>query len=212
MSLLDRTVAALYDPVLRRSELGWLGRARRELLRAARGVVLELGAGTGANLDHLDVLAPAVTRWIAAEPTAPMLDRLHRRVEVVGGAHAIDVEVLRAPAEALPLPDGSVDTVVSTLVLCTVGDLDRTLAEVRRVLRPGGQLLVLEHVAATGTALRAQRVAAPAWRILGRGCNLDRDTVAALDDAGFLDVTVTELEDGPSRTILPIVTGALAPS
>jgi ubiquinone/menaquinone biosynthesis C-methylase UbiE len=177
--VLDRVFAAAYDPVLRSAERAGLAELRDELLADVTGHVVELGAGTGANLDHL---GDGVERWTALEPSAAMATRLrahaHRTVD-----H--EVEVLEAPAEALPLADASVDVMVSTLVLCTVADLPRALAEVRRVLRPHGRFLLIEHVRGEGGTQRLQRTLDPVWHVIGRGCHLTRDTRHALDVAGF---------------------------
>jgi ubiquinone/menaquinone biosynthesis C-methylase UbiE len=208
MSLLDRLVAALYDPVSRGPERRWLGAARRSLLAAARGDVLELGAGTGSNLD---VVPDHVSRWIATEPSEPMRRRLVARAGDTARQRGLDVEVVDAAAERLPVPDASVDTVVSTLVLCTVTDLERTLAEVRRVLRGDGVLLLLEHVAADGRAGRAQRVLAPAWRVAGRGCDLHRDTPAGLAAAGFTTDGLLPPDGAPRAALLPLLAGASRP-
>jgi SAM-dependent methyltransferase len=180
MHPLDRLVAALYDPVLRGAERAGLGERRRGLLGDLEGHVLEIGAGTGANLPHL---GPGVERLTLIEPSPPMLRRLRRRV--AADPPSAQVTVVRAPAEALPIADASVDVVVSTLVLCSVGDLTLALAEARRVLRDGGALVVIEHVAAEGSGARAQRLLEPAWKVAARGCHLTRDTSAALVEAGF---------------------------
>jgi ubiquinone/menaquinone biosynthesis C-methylase UbiE len=181
MSRLDRIFAAAYDPVMARVERAGLASLRRQLLSTATGHVLELGAGTGTNLQHYP---GGVERLTLLEPTGAMAARLRQQVSRDAPPHP--VEVLEAPAEALPLDDASVDTVVSTLVLCTVEDPALALAEVRRVLRPDGRLLVLEHVA--GDPAWLQRGLDPVWQIVGRGCHLRRDTAAALRAAGF-DVT-----------------------
>lgn len=181
MDLLDRLFAAGYDPVLARAERAGLRALRRELLAPLSGHVVELGAGTGANLPH----HPAtVTHLTLYEPVPAMLTRLRRAAD----AHAVDgrrTEVVAAPAEALPLADRSVDAVVSTLVLCTVDDLERTLAEIARVLRPDGQLALLEHVHGDGTLARVQRGLDPAWQVVARGCHLTRDPRAALAADGW---------------------------
>jgi ubiquinone/menaquinone biosynthesis C-methylase UbiE len=104
----------------------------------------------------------------------------------------VPVRTSDAPAEALPFPDGSFDVVVSTLVLCTVDDPGRALAEVRRVLAPGGRLVLLEHVRSGGGLARWQDRLAPLWRHLAAGCHLNRDTRAAVERAGF---TVTDFEE-----------------
>jgi ubiquinone/menaquinone biosynthesis C-methylase UbiE len=134
--------AALYDPIGASMERRWMGGRRRRLLAGARGAVLEIGGGTGANLAHYR----DVDRVTIAEPDPFMRRRLDQKLTDA----RVPVEVSPAGTEELPFPDGSFDTVVSTLVLCTVPDQESALDEVRRVLRPGGRLLFIEHVRAGG--------------------------------------------------------------
>jgi SAM-dependent methyltransferase len=178
-SLLDRAFAAAYDPVLRGAERAGLAHLRDELLADLEGDVVELGAGTGANLDHL---GPGIGRLTALEPSPAMADRLRKHA-----ARTVDheVEVLEAPAEALPVATESTDTVISTLVLCTVRDPVQALAEIRRVLRPGGRLVLLEHVRGDGATETVQRALDPVWHVVGRGCHLTRDTRRLVEEAGF---------------------------
>jgi ubiquinone/menaquinone biosynthesis C-methylase UbiE len=184
MSLLDRAFAATYDWMLAPVEKRGLAELRERLLRPLTGKVVEIGAGTGLNLSHY---SSAVTELTLVEPSEEMAARLRDRVaRLWPKAH-----VLVASAEALPLPDGSADAVVSTLVLCTVGDPAQAAQELRRVLRPGGTLVLLEHVHAPGGWGRAQRALEPFTRLLGRGCHLTRDTRATLAQAGF-DVSAVE--------------------
>jgi SAM-dependent methyltransferase len=174
-----RCFAAVYEPLMQATEKGGNAERRAALLARARGTVVELGAGTGLNLPHY----PEDVELVLTEPERPMARRLLERFEQSGRRG----RVLQAPAERIPLPDGSADTVVSTLVLCTVHDLDATLGEIRRLLRPGGRLLFIEHVAAEpGTRLRRwqDRLERP-WRRLAHGCTTNRDTERALRDAGF---------------------------
>lgn len=179
MTLWGRIFAVLYEPVLRVSERNGLADLRAGLLVQAGGRTLELGAGTGLNLGHYPA---AVTQLVLTEPEAPMSAKLEKRVRVRGGA----AEVVRAGAEDLPFADGSFDTVVATLVFCTVADLERSLAEVRRVLAPGGQLLFLEHVRHPDRVrARRQERLTPIQRRLACGCHLDRATPAAITEAGF---------------------------
>ena len=125
----------------------------------------------------------AGVRWIGVEPNPFFHDRLRARGERL----RIDVDVRAATAEALPAADHSVDAVVSSLVLCSVRDPEATLREVRRVLRPGGRFVFVEHVAAAhGTGLRvAQRAVRPVWRALSDGCHPDRDTGRLIEAAGL---------------------------
>jgi ubiquinone/menaquinone biosynthesis C-methylase UbiE len=139
--------------------------------------VLEIGGGTGANLSHYQ----DVNRVVVAEPDPFMRRRLTRKLEDA----RVPIEVSTAGAEELPFSDRSFDTVVSTLVLCTVPDQVSALDEIRRVLRPGGRLLFIEHVRAAGSTARWQDRLEPLWRRLLGGCHPNRDTVAAIEEAGF---------------------------
>jgi ubiquinone/menaquinone biosynthesis C-methylase UbiE len=169
--------AALYDPIGASMERRWMGARRRRLLAGARGAVLEIGGGTGANLVHYR----DVDRVTIAEPDPFMRSRIGPKLQ----DSRVPVDVSSAGAEALPFPDGSFDTVVSTLVLCTVPDQEAVLEEIRRVLRPGGRLLFIEHVRAAGSMARWQDRLEPLWRRLLGGCHPNRDTLAAIEGAGF---------------------------
>ena len=170
--------AAIYDRLTRAAERKFLGAHRTWLCARATGRALDLGAGTGANFSHVR----AGTEIIAAEPDPYMLERARRRAAALGRA----VVFLPDAAESLSLETASVDAVLATLVLCTVGDQARALDEIRRVLRPGGQLLFLEHVRLDHPVWgRVQDVVTPMWRILCAGCHPNRDTVAAIRRAGF---------------------------
>ena len=170
-------LAALYGPPGFCIERLWMGERRARLLRGAGGAVLEIGGGAGANLPHYR----DVDRVTVAEPDPFMRKRLVRKL----GAARVPVEVSAAGAGSLPFHDGTFDTVVSTLVLCTVPDQGSALDEIRRVLRPGGRLLFIEHVRATGSTARWQDRIEPFWRRLFGGCHPNRDTVAAIEDAWF---------------------------
>jgi ubiquinone/menaquinone biosynthesis C-methylase UbiE len=156
---------------------------KRDVLGALTGTVLEIGAGTGANFGYF---GPGV-RWLGLEPHPGRRRQLAR----TAAAHGQHAPVLAAPAERIPLPGASVDAVAATVVLCSVDDQDRALAEVRRVLRPGGAFAFFEHVAApAGTwSRRLQRLVAPVSRLLDAGCDPSRQTWHAIERAGFCDVT-----------------------
>jgi ubiquinone/menaquinone biosynthesis C-methylase UbiE len=177
MSEGHRIFAALYDRMNGAMERDWMGERRSHLLSGARGTVLEIGGGTGANLPHYR----NVERVTVSEPDPFMREKLRRKLTT---AH-VPVKVSEAGAEALPFPDGSFDTVVSTLVLCTVRDQELALAEIRRVLRPGGRLLFIEHVRSEGRMAHWQDRIEPLWKRLLAGCHPNRDTVAAIEAAGF---------------------------
>src|SRR4051794_13558629 len=139
MSIRSRIFAAMYDRQMKKVEQELLGRLRTSVLAAATGDVLEIGGGTGANIE---AYPDTITSLTITEPEAPMLRRLQQKA----AASNRDVTALRAPAEDLPFEDGTFDTVVSTLVLCGVDDQQRALRQIGRVLRPGGRLLFIEHV------------------------------------------------------------------
>jgi ubiquinone/menaquinone biosynthesis C-methylase UbiE len=177
-----RIFAGLYDLLLRGTERGGLRDMRAELLAEARGRTLELGAGTGLNLAHY---TDGVTELVLTEPDPHMARRLRKRLDDEPPAPA-RVEVVEAPAEDLPFGDGSFDSVVSTLVLCSVAAPAAATGEIARVLKPDGRLLYLEHVRSTdrGLARWQDRLERP-WGWLGAGCHPNRDTVAELEAAGL---------------------------
>ena len=193
--------AALYERMGASMERRWMGGRRRRLLAGARGAVLEIGGGTGANLAHYR----DIDRVTIAEPDPFMRNRIGPKLEEA----RVPDEVSAAGAEALPYPDGSFDTVVSTLVLCTVPDQEAALDEVRRVLRPGGRLLFIEHVRAAGSAARWQDRLEPLWRRLLGGCHPNRDTVTAIEEAGFeIETFESFYPPGPLSGLTPHVQGS----
>ncbi|WP_084508499.1 class I SAM-dependent methyltransferase [Nocardia pseudovaccinii] len=189
--------AALYDPLLWRGERAGMGARRRQLLGRATGRTVELGSGTGLNLqyypDHLDEL-------ILTEPEAAMRARLDRRLRGTQRR----AKVLDASADQLPFAEESVDTVVSTLVLCTVDSPDAVLREIKRVLRPDGRLLFLEHVRSQSPRLARwqDRLEGP-WRRFAEGCHCNRATLELIRASGL------ELDDVQEATwrgmMVPIV-------
>jgi len=169
-----RWFAAIWD---------WLGDSdhelRREIAGGAVGHVLELGAGTGHNFRHY---GKEVEQVVAVDPDPFMLKRADARARKAG----VPIEVRQAQGECLPFEDSVFDTVVSTWVMCTVGDLKKTLEEVSRVLKLEGRLRFVDHVR-SGNSFSAfwQDVATPLWRRFGAGCNPNRDIAQAMLDAGF---------------------------
>jgi SAM-dependent methyltransferase len=150
----------------------------------ASSEVVELGAGVGANLPYL----PAGSHLIAVEPSLRMHDALRQRAREAG----VELTLVPHGAESIPIPDASVDEVICSLVLCTVEDPARVLAEVRRILRPGGRFRFVEHVAAPEWSPRRwlQRAIRRPWAWLYEGCDLERDTASQVRGAGFTDVDV----------------------
>jgi len=207
VSLWRRLIAASYDRALAPSEQEGLGALRSELLAGARGRVLELGAGTGANLDHWP--RGPIASLLLTEPDPHMARRLESRVARREAA----ARVVRAPAADLPVEDGGVDTVVASLVLCTVPDVPAALAEVRRVLAPGGRLLFLEHVRHADPArARRQDRLTPVHRRLAAGCHPNRPTPDLIAAAGFTvrDLRVERFPKA-ARYLQPLVLGSALP-
>jgi ubiquinone/menaquinone biosynthesis C-methylase UbiE len=206
MSLRNKLFALTYDRQMAGTEKAGLRAMRERLLGGAHGDVLEIGGGTGLNLT---CYGPAVGSLTITEPQPPMLRRLERRARAVGvREHGPVTTVLRAPAEDLPFDDQTFDVAVSTLVLCGVDDQPRALRELRRVLRPGGELLFIEHVRAgdPATARRQDRVN---WlNRLVAGCDCNRPTLETLGRAGFTvtEVEHTELPKAP-KFIRPAIAG-----
>ena len=209
MSLWGRIFAANYDHIMSRTENAGLAAHRRALLADAAGDVLEIGAGTGANLPFY---GEGVRSLTITEPEGPMVQRLRRRLEQTS-ATGPDLRFVQAPAERLPFDDESFDTVVSTLVLCTVDDQGQALSELKRVLRPGGRLLFLEHVRAEeGQRLaRWQDRMLPIGVRMAHGCRCNRRTVDGIRRAGFdvVDIERDELKHVPPF-VRPLVVGAAA--
>ncbi|WP_455359745.1 class I SAM-dependent methyltransferase [Streptomyces sp. SYSU K21746] len=169
--------ARYYDAMTQRAEEKW-GRPLRTLMFGElTGRILEVGAGSGANLPYY----AKADSLVAVEPASEMRKQLVRRAEEV----PLDVEVVDAWAERLPLPDDTFDTAVCTLVLCTVVDLPAALDEIRRVLKPSGRLIFFEHVRSPGVVGLVQDVLAPLWRRVAGGCNANRRLLTALRDAGY---------------------------
>lgn len=160
---------------------------KSRLLANVPSVVVELGAGSGANLRYL----PVGTRLIAIEPNRQMHDVLRRHAQQRG----IDLDLRSLAGEKLDIPSASVDFVFSSLVLCSVDRPEQVLAEVRRVLRPGGHFACIEHVVAPlGTGVYGlQRMIRRPWKWVFEGCDLCRDTSHTLRSAGFAHVDVQPL-------------------
>lgn len=153
---------------------------RRRLLPAATGRVLEFGIGSGLNLPFY---GDEVTTVIGVDPSPELLAKARRRV----AGQAIPVDLLEAGAESLPVDDASIDTVVTTFTLCSIPEVERALDEARRVLKPVGRLLFVEHgLAATRPSVaRWQHRLTPAWRCVAGGCHLDRPIADLIAGAGF---------------------------
>lgn len=188
--------ARVYATLARQMERGPVGKVRKRRLNAAEGIVLEIGCGSGENFKHY---RDSVERVIATEPDRHMIPHALK----LGAEAGIELEIVLAAAEALPFDDASFDTVVSTLVLCSVADPDRALGEIRRVLRADGRLIFFEHVRSESEKLGVwqDRLDRP-WQIFGAGCHPNRQTLASIKAAGF---ELTEIESFDLKGTLPIV-------
>jgi SAM-dependent methyltransferase len=191
----SRIGAALYNPFLWFGEKRGMAALRRGLLADARGAVLEIGAGTGLNLRHYPA---GLDQLVLAEPGA----RIGGHIDLDRAPAGVPTRLEQAPAEELPFADASFDTVVSTLVLCTVGDPRRAVAEVARVLRPGGRLLFLEHVRAEPGWRRAmQRRSVRPWAAFAAGCQCDRETLGTIES----QLRIAKVERGAWKGMPAIV-------
>lgn len=205
MGLRTSLFAATYDRLSQKSEEAGLRALRQGLLAGATGRVLEIGAGTGANLGLYD---GTIDGLVVTDPAAPMLKRLQKAVH----EHAPLAQVLQAPAEDLPFDDDSFDTVVSTLVLCGVDDQVRALREAHRVLRPGGQLLFIEHVRSDDPGIARSQDRMNWLNRLVVQCDCNRPTLATIEAEGFAVSRLerTELPKAP-KFVRPLIVGAATP-
>jgi ubiquinone/menaquinone biosynthesis C-methylase UbiE len=196
-----RIFALAYDRFLWLGEIAGMRGRRSALLGNAAGRVVEIGAGTGLNVAHYP---DGIAELVLTEPDAAMRRRLARRLQRYGRV----ARIVDAPAERLPLADASVDTVVSTLVLCTVADPERTLSEIARVLRPDGQLLFVEHVRASSRLLAAwQDYLLQPWRRFAGGCCCNRPTVELMRACGFTVAADDVVWRGMPTIVHPLVVG-----
>ena len=193
--------AAIYDPAMAHAERTILESHREYLAEGLTGSVLDLGAGTGAMFPYFQKRASVH----ATEPDRHMRRRARERAEREGS----DVKLHDAGAADLPFPDGHFDAVVSSMVFCTVPDVEGSLAEVRRVLRPGGEFRFLEHVADDGWRETVQTTVAPAWKRLAGGCHLTRRTASRFAGDDAFDVVEMDRFELGVTPVRPFVRGRL---
>jgi ubiquinone/menaquinone biosynthesis C-methylase UbiE len=185
-----RWFAAWYDRMAASEEKKFMGAIRSEMLRDLTGRVLEIGAGTGLNFSHYRNGAEIT----ATEPDAYMVQRAEERVAEADAS----IDLQQVAAEELPFPNETFDFAISTLVLCSVQDPRRALSEVRRVLKPGGEFRLYEHVRYKNRiGALSQDLILPAWRWFGAGCHPNRDTERHIREAGFEMISVEKRADHP---------------
>lgn len=200
-----RIMALVYDPFVWLGEIAGMRRLRSALLGGVRGRVVEIGAGTGLNIAHYP---DGIAELVLAEPEPGMCRRLERRLHRCARVAL----VVDAPAELLPFADASVDTVVSTLVLCTVGNPEGALREIARILRPDGQLLFIEHVRSGSRLLAAwQGLLSQSWRQFAGGCDCNRPTVELMRACGFAVTADDAVWRGMPPIVHPLAVGRACP-
>jgi ubiquinone/menaquinone biosynthesis C-methylase UbiE len=172
---LSRSFAEWYDFFMRPLEKRKFRRIREELLTNASGHVLEIGSGTGINFP----LYNSVEKVVATEPSNYMINKSQEKIK----QSSVKIELVKTGAEKLPFADNSFDTVVATLVLCTIPNPNQAMVEILRVCKPGGKLLFFEHVKMNNRFLAAlQEWLTPAWKKICDGCCLNRDTLTLLEN------------------------------
>jgi ubiquinone/menaquinone biosynthesis C-methylase UbiE len=185
------------------TETKFMSKHRPHIVGEAEGRVLEVGAGTGASFPYY----PPAAQVVATEPDQYMLEHAQKHLAELGAGN---IELRQASVEELPFEDSSFDTVVSTLVFCSVDDPVRGMAEVRRVLKPGGTFRFVEHVRADiGWQGRVQDAITPVWSWLGAGCHPNRRTLGTIEDAGFQVLALTRGKVGSG---FPVVVGVAQPN
>lgn len=177
---MGKMFAFFYDKLMDPLEKKWIARVRKRIVSGLEGNVLEIGAGTGANFPYYSKVK--VERLVTLEPNPYMLDQAKRRAKEL----KLPVEFHQGMAETLPFKDGEFDTVVATLVLCSVSDPQKVFLEARRVCKKGGKIILFEHVRTESKSLAAlQDVLTPAWKRLCDGCHLNRDTGRFMKESGI---------------------------
>lgn len=180
-------MAKSYDLIMQGTERRCLGVWRKEILAPAKGQLLEIGAGTGINLPYIP---HQVSQLYLCEPDDQMRKKLARKV---AGTNRQNIKITDWKAEAIDLPDESLDTIISTLVLCSVSCLSTSLKEAYRLLRPGGILIFIEHIISDNPSTRAwQQRMEPLWGLCAGDCHLTRDTASAIEKNGFQIEQLTE--------------------
>jgi len=203
MGIFSWGIARFYDSVMLRAENACLGQWRQNLLASLSGKVLEIGAGTGMNLKYYP---DTITSLTLTEPDRHMRARLEKKLDGETRSH----QLVDASAEDLPFNDNSFDAAITTLVLCSVAQPDRCLTELRRILKPGGKLILLEHVVdpERGQIYKWQKRIEPFWTCCAGNCHLTRDTLQSLQQNGFTTANVhRDTMRGAVSFVSPVIHG-----
>ncbi|MCT8136715.1 class I SAM-dependent methyltransferase [Anaerobacillus sp. CMMVII] len=175
---MGKVFARYYDAFMKPVEDKFITSWRKELLTHARGKVLEIGAGTGINFRHYQ----HCDKVIALEPNTYMIEKAEEK----GKQASVPITIIEGRAEKLPFANEQFDTVVVTLVLCSVDNPTQAVAEMKRVLKPSGRILIIEHVKMQQPLFAIlQNMITPLWKRLCDGCHLNRNTEQTVKDAGF---------------------------
>lgn len=198
MSIFSWVMAKIYDKTMQDAEAKCLGEWRSVLLGDLSGTVVEIGSGTGLNLEYYP---NGIDQLILVEPDANMRTILSQKLAFKS---SVSAKIIECAAESIPLPNESVDAVVSTLVLCSVNNQSQVLSEINRILRPKGKLIFIEHVAADKNLSRYkwQRWLEPIWKTIACGCRLTQQTESSIINAGF---EFEEISRQSIRGVPPIV-------
>ena len=197
-------LAAIYEPVTALAESWLFAEHRAYLADGLSGRVLDVGAGTGAMFPFVAAIGGEIELH-AIEPDPYMRERAKENAAAID----LDVSVVDARAEALPYPDDFFDAVIASLVFCTIGDVEQAMAEIARVLRPGGELRFFEHVRADGARGSVQDVLAPAWKRVAGGCHLNRTTGELFERDQRFDIAELDRLDVGIAVVRPFVRGRL---
>ncbi|MEC2055079.1 class I SAM-dependent methyltransferase [Peribacillus psychrosaccharolyticus] len=175
---MSRIFSKWYDFIMGPLEKGKFKTVRKDLLQRANGSVLEIGSGTGVNFPYYH----SVTKVTAIEPSQHMIERSRKRREM----SVVPIQIIQDNAERLPFDDDTFDTVVATLVLCTIPNPEAALQEMKRVCKPEGKILMFEHVKMNNVVLaNLQEYLTPLWKKVCDGCCLNRDTLQMINENGL---------------------------
>jgi ubiquinone/menaquinone biosynthesis C-methylase UbiE len=197
-------MAKFYDAAMKNTEKLCLNQWRSELLGIVQGDILEIGSGTGVNLKHYP---ETINQLILSEPDKNMRLQLMKRIDASGRT---DISIANNDAENLDFPEESFDYIVSTLVLCSVNDQFNALMTLKRLLRPNGKLIFMEHVAAeeNPNLLKWQKRIQPFWRFLAGNCHLARNTESVIKEVGFSKIQLEKtIFLGAPSIVGPIIKG-----